>query len=194
MIGGLIVTAVSFLICEPFRNYYNSSVRDQIIVVPNKLHLATTSRDVTKIFEIKNRNPDQTFFAVWLKLYRKEKGSNLNNIQITSGDDQPFIPYTVGDYSVDLGVLKLQGLDSSGRPCIYFIFYALKSIESRSFKVKKLRSPQAVRDSVDLVLEVKRFSKNPTEIITEEGAAGLEIKPPESMQIQSLGVLVKKNF
>lgn len=194
LIAGLIVASISFVICEGGKYVYNIKIRNQIVVHPNKINLITTTWDVTKVFEIKNRNPERAFFSIWLKLHGKDARLDLNDIDITTGEDEAFVSGNVGDISINFDVLKFQGLDDKKKPCIFLLLYSLKNNESKLFKVKKRHSVQNAKESIDLTLEVKGISENPSEIISENNQAGLAIRPPESFDLQSFAVLLKKNF
>lgn len=194
LIGGLIVAAISFAICEGGKYYYNTRIRDQIVVHPDKINLITKNLDVTKVFEIKNRSTDRAFFSIWLKLSGKDTRSDLNKIEITTEEGEVFVSGNVGEISINWDIIKLQGLDERRKPCIFLVLYSLKNDETKLFKVKKHHSVLNEKETIDLTLEVKGFSGSPSEITSENNQTGLAIRPPESFELQSFAILVKKNL
>lgn len=188
LIGGLIVIAI----WEGGKYIYDNKIREQIVVYPNSINLTTKDWDVSKVFEIKNRHPKHVFFSIWVKLNAKDARLDFNNLQVTTGDDEAFVSADVGDVSISFDALQFQGLDSEGKPCIYLVLYSLENSKPKLFKVKKRHSLQNAKESISLRLEVKRFSTNPAEVLSETNRASLAIQFPENFMLQSFAILSKK--
>jgi hypothetical protein len=163
-----------------------------VIVVPGELNLTTSDWGKTQVVEIKNTKAAVTLYSVWIKLKAQIPGLRLDDIDILSETGQEFVSESFGGVNVKFDLMKISALDADKHPCTYLLIYKLKGLESRFFKLKRRRSKEAEKKSVVLSLRVSGFSENPAPIATKDGAAALQITPPESMTIKAISVLLKK--
>ena len=192
IIKGVVIAIISYFVINSGIYVYKTKVRDQIVVHPNKINLSPgTDWDITKVFEIKNRNTEQPFFSIWLKLYGKNTKLNFGDIEITTEEDEPFISEKVMARFISFDVVQLKGFDIKKRPCIYLILYRLGNNERRLFKIKKRSSMQDIKGPTEILLEVKDFSETPAQISSKEDEAALSIQYPESFTTESMSILVR---
>jgi len=163
-----------------------------VIVVPSELNLTTSDWGKTQVVEIKNTKAAVTLYSVWIKLKALTPGLGLEGIDILSETGEEFVSESIGGVNVNFDLMKISALDAERQPCTYLVIYKLKGLESRFFKLKRKRSKDAEKKPLILSLTVSGFSEKPAPIATKDGAAALQIAPPESMTIKAISMLLKK--
>jgi hypothetical protein len=165
-----------------------------VVVVPTELNLSTSDWGKTRIVEIKNAKSAVTVYSVWIKLKAQNPEAILDDIQILSETGQEFVSESFSGINVNFDLIKISALDSDKQPCVYLLIYKLKGLESRFFKLKKSAAfGDAVEASFVISLKVIGFSENSAPIATKDGAAALQISPPETMTIKAISMLLKKD-
>jgi hypothetical protein len=184
---GLIVSII--IICLAW--LYNKS-KSPVIVLPNKIDLTTKKYNRTSVFEIKNKDAERTFYAIWVKLWGNRIDLDFKDIEIATEKGDPFISQELVGVFVNFDLVKIFAFDSKRKPCIYLLLYKLKNKESRLFKVTKHRSKKNVREPFELLLELKDFSKIPPSLASRNDKAALMFQPPEDLTIKSISFRLRK--
>jgi hypothetical protein len=163
-----------------------------ISVTPAILDLSTADWDKTEIVEIKNGNPTQTVYSLWIKFWAESGEFNPKELKFTPADEGHFLEEKIGDVSTDFRVVRFGGLDSVKRPCVYFLIYRLAALESWMVKVKRTASGHGEKKPLVLRVEGRGFSSKPTPIVSQTDKVGVQFKPPESMTITEMGLLMRR--
>lgn len=163
-----------------------------VVVIPSKLDLTTSDWGKTQVVEIKNTKAAMTLYSVWIKLKAQILGLGIEDIDILSETGDEFISESFGGANVNFDFIKIDALDAQGQPCIYLLIYKIKGLESKFFKLKRKGSKGTEMKPLILSFILSGFSESPAPIVTKDGAAGLEIVPPESISMKAISMLIKK--
>lgn len=164
-----------------------------VVVTPSEINLTTTDWSKTHIIEVKNKNPVDTLYSVWIKISSGSEIFDPQEIVILSEKGQSFVTETFSGVTANFELLKVYALDSKGYPCVYLVIYRIEALESKFFKVKRDKPKGNEFKPLTAFFEMKGFSTKAATIATQVNKTALEIQPPENLQIKAIITLLKRN-
>lgn len=185
IVAGLVVYAIVKLI-----SYINEKRKGPVEVSPAQINLRADEWDVMSMFSVHNRT-EEMLYEVYLKLVIEGRRRKANNIEIEPKTGPGFVSVNLSDISVNFDFVRLDGLDSGGRECVFLILYRLAPKATESF-VMKLRSDQAVDTKpARIVLKVTKYSKKPAPLLSKKGI-GFSFEIPENFVLKRTLLLMKR--
>jgi hypothetical protein len=164
-----------------------------VTIAPGELDLTTSDWGKTLVVEIKNTRAEMTAYSVWVKLKAQAPGVRIDDVDILSEAGQEFISESFSGVNANFEVMMFRALDADRQPCKYLLIYRLKGLESKFVKIKRKASTDAEKKPLTLLLSLSGFSEKPSPIAAKDGAVALQFAPPESMTVEAISVLMKKD-
>ncbi|MFC1870249.1 hypothetical protein ACFLYE_03155 [Chloroflexota bacterium] len=179
---GFIITIVFVIIP------WASLIKSPIIVDPDEISFKEQSWQTSTSFYVQNRTGN-TFSSVWIKVLIDDSVIKPNDILIDAKGEQytPWEPLTNSNISLDFSFLRMDGLDSKGKPCIFFIIHHLLPRETQPFIIKigtttEINKQQNSR----LLLSAVAHSKEPNRILKRGDETAYLFTPPETFTLDSI--------
>lgn len=171
-------------------SYICKKLKAPVAVSPRQIKLNTQQWNVKSVFNIHNRTQEM-LHDIYLKLVIEGSREKSENIEIGPKTGPGFISANLSNISVNFDFVRISGIDSKGKECVYLILYSLapKATESFTMNFKSDRCSGAKRPRI--VLEITSYSKDPVPLLYKEGIA-FPFKLRENFKLKSISLLMKK--
>jgi hypothetical protein len=166
--------------------------RAPIIISPKQISIGLKPWNIKTTFHVQNRT-EEVLFAVWLKLYVENCSLRTNNIKIHSGDRKPFLSAKTSNISINYDFVRIDGVDSIGNDCIFFIIHSLDPQTAQLFTIDiTAATNNEYTKKSRILLRVVRHAKTPVKLLSLNNEVAFPFMPPENLTIKSLTLLMKR--
>jgi len=170
--------------------------RSPIIISPKQISIGVKPWNIKTTFYVKNRT-EETLFDIWLKLYGENCNLITNNIKIHPRDGKPFssasLSERISNISISYDFIRMDGIDSIGNKCIFFVIYSLDPQTAKSFTIDIIAvANNEYTKKSRILLRVVRHAKTPAKLLSQNNEVAFPFMPPENFTVKSVMLLMKR--
>jgi hypothetical protein len=182
-----LVTALSWAVLSRIYN----NLKTPVVISPRQIPLRADEWNIKTVFNLTNRTQEM-LYDIYLKLVIEGSRAKSKNIEIGPKTGPTFIPVNLSDISVNFDVVRLDGVDSQGKECVFLILYALAPEATESFVIDCKSDRGKTIEPGRIVLKVTSYSKKQPVPLLSKGGIAFSFKPPENFTVKRCLLLMKK--
>lgn len=184
---GIVVTILGVAIPLIYRKF-----RAPVIISPKQISLKAQPWKIKTTFHVQNRTKE-ILFDIWIKLTVEDCDVRSNNIKINSGGKEGFLSEKISNISIDYDFVRMDGTNSKGKECLFFILYSLVPQIPQPFAIEVISKAEAKKNrNPRILLRVIRCSKTPVKLLQRNNEIAYPFTPPENFTLKSLLLLMKR--
>ena len=181
MIGGAIWALIS---------YIYKKLKAPVAVSPRQIKLNAQQWNAKSMFNIHNRTQEM-LYDIYLKLVIEGSRGKSENIEIGPKTGPGFISANLSNISVSFDFVRINGIDSKGKECVFLILYSLAPRATESFAMNFKSDRCGGRERPRIILKITSHSKDPVPLLYKQGIA-FPFKLGEDFKLKSISLLMKK--
>ncbi len=182
----ILVVAIPF-VCKKFRA--------PVIISPKRISLKAQPWNIKTTFHVQNRT-EEVLFDIWVKLYGENCDLRTGDIKINPKDGKPFssanLSAKISNISISYDFIRMDGVDSIGNKCIFFVIYSLDPHTTQTFTIDITVATNEYTKKSRILLRVARHAKTPAQVLSRKNEAAFPFPPPENFTAKSIALLMKR--
>jgi len=171
-------------------SYFYNRLKSPVVVSPRQINLSAQQWDVKSVFNVHNRTQEM-IYNIYLKVVIEGSQAKSENIEIGPKTGPAFISANLGNISVNFDFVRINGLDSNGKECLFFILYSLAPKGTESFVMNFKSDGHSDRKPTRIILKIISYSMEPVSLLSKDGIA-FPFKLRENFKLRSISLLIKK--